>query len=425
MPLSEESPPKYAIDGETSTTTVVQVPEQEATTENSETHHQPEKDGNDHKPKTALQAILSSFKAILFATWLNLLLICVPIGIAAGYADWNDVAVFFINFAAIIPLAKLLGFATEELALRTNETIGGLLNASFGNAVELIIGILAVKDNLIRIVQASIIGSILSNLLLVLGFCFFFGGLRYREQKFNKDVASTSTSLLAVTSLVFLLPAAFFYQLEAENNEYSDQKVLNMSRGVSIVLLIVYGCYLYFQLRTHSDLFTDVAKAETGEEEEGEEPQLTPIVAVILLVVSTVFVALCAESLVGSIEGLSKQWGLTESFVGLVLLPIVGNAAEHLTAVSVAMKNKMDLSIGVAVGSSLQIALLVAPVLVIIAWITNVPLTLDFTIFEVAVSFVCVFIVNALIADGKSNWLEGALLLGAYLVVAIAFFFLP
>ncbi|KAJ3337126.1 hypothetical protein HDU93_001552 [Gonapodya sp. JEL0774] len=359
-----------------------------------------------------------ALEKIAFSSWLNVLLICVPLGIAFKYIGVSDIAVFFVNFAAIVPLAKLLGFATEELALRTNQTIGGLLNASFGNAVELIIGILAVKDSLLRVVQASIIGSILSNLLLVMGFCFFFGGRKYHEQKFNKEIASTSASLLTVTSL-----AAFFYQLKAESNDDADSKVLNMSRGASIVLLVIYGCYLWFQLKTHSDVFMSVAEADAGEDE--EHNQLTMPVSVVLLLISTVFVALCAEALVGSIEGLSKQWGLTESFIGLVLLPIVGNAAEHLTAVTVAMKDKMDLAIGVAIGSSLQIALFVAPLLVLIAWCINIPLNLDFTVFEVAVSFVSVFIVNALITDGKSNWLEGVLLLGAYLVVAIAFYFLP
>jgi len=339
----------------------------------------------------------------------------------------------------------MLGDATEEIAIRTGQTIGGLLNATFGNAVELILGIIALTKGLIRVVQASLLGSILSNLLLVLGMCFVAGGSQYTTQNFNDVAANSAGSLLLVACFGIIIPAALKAQVtevnyalpnitenetftqflnetvKAETNAHflstrTEDRLLILSRGTSIILLIVYGLYLYFQLVSHKEMF------EEGEDEEEEDPKIQIVIAVIGLIIITALVGICSEFLVGGIEDVVKTLHLSETFVGLILLPIVGNAAEHLTAVTVAYKNKMDLALGVALGSSIQIALMVTPLLVIIGWIIGQPMTLHFEVFETAVMFICVIVVNSLISDGSSNWLEGALLLGIYIIIGIAFF---
>ncbi|KAI8806494.1 Sodium/calcium exchanger protein-domain-containing protein [Cladochytrium replicatum] len=368
-------------------------------------------EGAHHQPTVA-----SSIKAIVFASHLNWLLIFSPLGILAGLLQWSEQTTFILNFFALLPLAKLLGVATEELALRTNQTIGALLNATFGNLVEAIVAVLALNSGLIKVVQASLLGSILSNMLLVLGASFFLGGLYHKSQKFNATAAQTSASLFMVTVLAILIPAALGWQQPV--GEETDKLILGVSRGTAIVLLFVYVMYLLFQLKTHAELFE-------SPEDETEEPQMTPVVATGLLILSTLLVSANAEYLVDSIEGISEAWHLSETFVGLVLLPIVGNAAEHVTAVTTAMKNKMDLSIGIAVGSSMQIALLVVPICVIAGWILNVPMTLAFGPVETVIMLVSVLVTNSLIVDGESNWLEGIMLLGAYVVVALSFFLIP
>ncbi|OZJ03823.1 hypothetical protein BZG36_03828, partial [Bifiguratus adelaidae] len=350
--------------------------------------------------------ILQQLKSVLLASWVNVLCLLIPFGIASHFVGWPPTATFIINFFAIVPLAKLLGFVTEELAMRTGETIGGLLNATFGNAVELIISIIALTQNppLIRVVQASMLGSILSNICLVLGCCFLFGGIRFKEQAFNVTAAQTSAALMAIATSALLLPAAFYGSVSGSQSVSTiDNNILSISRATAVILLIVYASYLFFQLKTHVHLPGRVSEdreggvRETPAEEEGETPTLSLATAIFLLVIVTVLVALCAEFLVDAIQEVVQQWGLTQTFVGLILLPIVGNAAEHVTAVTVAIKNKMDLAIGVAVGSSMQIALLVTPLMVIIGWGMNVPMSLYFNVYETAVMFITVLIVNYLI----------------------------
>ncbi|KAF9422169.1 hypothetical protein BGZ94_008640, partial [Podila epigama] len=308
-----------------------------------------------------------------------------------------------------------LGYATEELALRLGENLGALLNASFGNAVELIMSIIALVKGEIEVVKASVLGSVLSNLLLVLGFCFVCGGIKFQSQTFNQTAAQTSASLLALSCLSLLIPAAFHATATVENLD----DIQHLSYGTSIVLLVVYVLYLLFQLKTHTHLYSG------NSDEEQEEPQLPLWFGIVLLLGVTAVVAICAEFLVDSIGGLAESWSLSRTFIGLILLPIVGNAAEHVTAVTVAMKNKMDLAIGVAIGSSMQIALFVTPLLVIIGWIASKPMSLLFNTFETCIMFVSVLIVNYLIQDGESNWLEGIMLLSTYLIVAIAVFYYP
>jgi len=352
---------------------------------------------------------------------LILLLLAIPLTLYFEFVSHNTTAVFISSLFAIMPLAWLMGRATEEISLRLGQGLGAFLNASFGNAAELIIAIFllieaskavdaASASKLILVVQASLIGSILGNLLLVLGLAFLWGGIKHKEQTFSSDAVSTNGSLLMLAMLALIIPATF-----GQTENHTSETILELSRIAAVILLFLYGLFLLFQLKTHSHLFI---KSSHHEE---EVAALTMRQAVILLVVSTALVALMAECLVGSIEHSAESLGWPEVFIGVILIPLFGNAAEHFTAVTVAGKNKMDLSIGIAIGSSTQVAVFIAPLAVLIGWILNADMTLQFGLFETIVTFVAVLIVNSICSDGKSNWLEGTLLLGAYGVLAVSF----
>ncbi|RLV94042.1 Vacuolar calcium ion transporter [Spathaspora sp. JA1] len=393
-------------------------------------------------------------KLTLKASPVNYLLVFLPLGIAAGELNWSSNARFWLNFIAIIPLASILAYATEEISDFVGQTVGGLLNATFGNAVELIVSIIALKENQVRIVQASMLGSILSNLLLVLGCCFIAGGITRVQQTFNQTVAQTMSSLMALATASLLIPAAFHASLPSDGKNIGfkpvpgngDDLILSLSRGVSIILLVVYVLYLFFSLKTHKSLFEgedeDDAQAvnrvvsdndnvltltpiTSNKLRHNHETHLTVTGAIIVLILATILVSLSADYLVSSIDEIVESTGLSKTFIGLIVIPIVGNAAEHVTAIIVAMKDKMDLAIGVAVGSSLQIANFVTPFMVLIGWIFDVPMSLYFSTFETAILFVSVFITNLVILDGESNWLEGAMLLSMYLIAALAFYYHP
>ncbi|CZT13454.1 hypothetical protein WAI453_008167 [Rhynchosporium graminicola] len=373
--------------------------------------------------------VVQATKVTLYSNYVNILLVFVPVGIVAGAMGWDPTVVFILNFFAIVPLAAVLSFATEEISMKLGQTMGGLLNATFGNAVELIVSIVALKDGQIRIVQSSMLGSILSNMLLVLGCCFLAGGIHNTrtgtaqgiEQDFNSTVASTMSSLMTVAAASLIIPATL-YAAMAGSKESAEQNIIILSHGTAIILLILYVLYLFFQLRTHATLFDAEAPAD---EEEEEEPQLSPWAAGGVLLVVTIAVAVCAEYLVGSIDSLVATAHISKTFIGLILLPIVGNAAEHVTAIVVALKDKMDLAMGVAIGSSMQIALLVTPALVLLGWAIGQPMTLHFETFETVVFFLSVLVVTYVIQDGKSNYLEGAMLLGLYIIIALAFLVYP
>lgn len=516
------------------------------------------------------------------------MLIFVPAGIALHFAGVNENAVFAVNAIAVVPLAGLLTFATECVAHRLGPTLGALLNVSFGNAVELIIFIIALVKNEIRVVQAALIGSILANLLLILGMAFVVGGLQYREQVYDSLVTQMSAALLALAVLSLLIPTAFHASFQ--DLDMADEAVLKLSRGTSVVLLLTYLLYLAFQLKSHAYLYRgtpqhiidaethpgigpgilarmnsagssstssssassvngsqrrvrkrlrisklgknrskEIPPTEEPVEEEGSapepdrakgkeavtepapsntppklptqpdnrpklglkelsfrpiappvfrtnendarrtysdypirrlrsdprqwhsdnithspsrmsmsgedkalekqeeegEPELTQLASIILLLCSTGLVALCAEFMVGSIQHLVENSPISEAFVGLIILPIVGNAAEHVTAVTVAAKNKLDLSLGVALGSSIQIALFVTPLVVILGWILDKEMSLYFNLFETVTIFVSTFVVNFLVLDGRSNYLEGALLCACYVIIAVGAYLFP
>lgn len=349
--------------------------------------------------------------------YLYLLLIFIPISIAAELLHWGPTVIFVTSCLAIVPLAKLMGYATEEIALKAGQGIGGLLNATFGNAVELIIAFMALQRGLVGVVQASITGSILGNILLVLGLSVLLGGAKHKQQSFNRTVAGTNAAMLTLAVVALLIPAAFVF---TSPPTVATSGVENLSHWVAIVLLVIYGLSLYFSLGTHSHLYDGSSHGEGV-----EEPKLSMPKAVALLLGATALVAMESEFLVGSIEAVTHQWGLSELFIGVILIPLIGNAAEHMTAVTVAVKNKMDLSLGIAVGSSLQIALLIAPILVLAGWAMGQPLTLHFNLFEVVAVAVAVAVANVIALDGESNWFEGVQLLGTYLILALAFFFHP
>jgi Ca2+:H+ antiporter len=332
------------------------------------------------------------------------------------------VVIFITAGLGIVPLAAFMGEATEEIAVVVGPNLGGLLNATFGNATELILAFIALKSGLVEVVKATITGSIISNLLLVMGFSMLLGGLRYKEQVFQTTVASTNSSLMNLAVIALLVPTAVQYT----STGIEKSTLQNLSVAVAVILVIVYGLTLLFSMKTHSYLYdVGVADLEEDEEEQKDPSEINLKFWIAVLLVITLTVAVESELLVESLEEATSELGLTALFTGVILLPIIGNAAEHATAVTVAMKNKMDLSLSVAVGSSMQIALFVAPVLVIAGWIMGQPMDLDFNPFELVAVVVAVLIVNSINADGKSNWLEGSLLLATYSVLGLAFFFHP
>jgi Ca2+:H+ antiporter len=348
------------------------------------------------------------------------LLIFIPISLAAHFLEWGELVVFITAGLAILPLAAWMGAATEEIAVVVGPVLGGLLNATFGNATELIIALVALNAGLIDVVKASITGSIIGNLLLVMGLSMLLGGLRYKEQNFESVVARVNASSMNLAVIAILLPTAMNYT----SIGISEKTVQNLSLAVAVVLILVYGLTLLFSMKTHAYLYdVGVADIEEAEETTHEKPNLWLWSGVLL--VCTLLVALESELLVDSLEVATSKLGLTALFTGVILVPIVGNAAEHATAVTVAMKDKMDLSLSVAVGSSMQIALFVAPVLVIAGWFMGQPMDLDFNPFELVAVAVSVLIANSISSDGKSNWLEGTLLLAAYTVLGFAFYFHP
>ncbi len=353
------------------------------------------------------------------------LLIFVVLAPLAEAFHWGALMVFSFSALAIIPLAGLMGDATERLASRLGAGVGGLLNATFGNAAELIIALVALQNGLYDVVKASLTGSIIGNILLVLGVAMVAGGVRRERQKFDRVAAAASATLLALEALAMLVPAVFHFIAEGEvaratltpAREAAIERTLSLE--IAIVLFVAYLLSLLFTLKTHRHLYT-------GGAEEHEHQPVNVGRAVLSLVVATALVAWMSEMLVGAVEETSHVLGLTEVFVGVIVVAIVGNAAEHSTAVIVAMKNHMDLALNIAIGSSIQIALFVAPVLVFASYfMPHGPMDLRFSAFEVLAVVAAIAVVNLVSQDGESNWLEGAMLLAVYVVLGIAFFFLP
>ena len=350
---------------------------------------------------------------------LNWLLILVPITIGLEFlAPERHTWIFLAACLAIVPLAGWLGRATEQLAYHTGEGIGGLLNATFGNAAELILAFMALRKGLNPVVKASLTGSVLGNLLLVLGAAILAGGVRHKRQNFNPTAAREQSTLLLLAAIGFIVPAAFHYLA----GPGAHLREADLSLEISFVLLAAYGTHLLFSLGTHKQLFEGEAAPEHAEERRPWSLKRS----VLVLAGATVLIAWVSEILVGSVEAAAEAFGMTRIFLGVIVLAVVGNAAEHSTAIMMALKNRMELALGIAMGSSLQIALFVAPVLVIASRFTGLPpLDLVFTPAEVLAVFVAVLITAQIASDGESNWLEGAQLLAVYAILALAFYFLP
>ena len=345
---------------------------------------------------------------------LKYLLIFVPISFIAKFMGVSDSWMFILSCLSIIPLAGLMGEGTEEISSYTGPKIGGFLNATFGNATELIISFFALKSGLFEVVKSSIAGSIIGNILLVLGASMFIGGLKHKTQNFNINVVETTSSMLLFSLIGLCVPAFFTHTI---NPNLLNTRYEGLSLVVAIVMFILYILSLIFSFFTHKDLYA------TTTEEEGHESKWSLKKSIIILVIATVIIAIESEFLVGGIEDITSKLGLSEFFVGIILIPIIGNAAEHSTAITMALKNKMDVAIEIALGSSLQIILFVAPVLIFLSLLFT-PMSIIFNPFELVSLIASVIIANKVASDGQSNWLEGAQLMAVYFIIAAGFFIL-
>jgi Ca2+:H+ antiporter len=355
--------------------------------------------------------------------FLYALLLLVPIAVFMEMRDiGGHTTLFVVSALALVPLAAVLGHATEAVAVHTGPKIGGLLNATLGNAAELIITIVALREGLVTVVKASIAGSIIGNVLLVLGAAVLFGGLKNGTQRFDSHIAGLNASIMSLAIMAMMIPAIF--ALGSPEHRPSDEDIVNLSDGTAVVLIVLYGFYLLYTIFRRDDSRSTGAPVEQDAAHVHEGMRLP--MALGLLAGATVAIVFMSEILVGAIEPTAEEWGLSELFVGVMLVPLVGNVAEHLVAVQVAIKNQMDLSIGIAVGSALQIATFVAPVLVLVSqFVGPDPMSLVFNQFELVALFAAILITVMISIDGRSNWLEGAQLIGLYLIIGVAFFFVP
>ena len=360
------------------------------------------------EPTTATE---TKSKGSLLRPRIEWLLVFVPVAFVLDLVGAAEVPIFITAALAVLPLALLMGHATEELALRSGPQLGGFLNATFGNLAELIIAFFLIVEGELEIVKASLTGAIIGNVLLILGLSFLAGGWKREQQKFSLASAELHSSTLVIAVIALLMPALFF-----TSGNVTEFRTEAVSVAVSVVLIVTYGLSLLFSMKTHRSLFAH----EAGH----EKPHWSLRRGVTTLAVATVFVALMSEILVGALEKTTDELGLSHLFVGLIIVPLISNAAEHASAIILAAKDKMSVAIEIAIGSSVQIALFVAPVLVFLSLFTGNHLDLIFTGFEIAAVGFSAAILSFIALDGRSNWFEGVLLLSAYVIMAVSFFFL-
>ncbi|WOL17568.1 vacuolar cation/proton exchanger 1a-like isoform X2 [Canna indica] len=368
-----------------------------------------------------LRDLLANLQEIFLGTKLFVLFPAVPLAVAANCYNFGRAWIFALSLLALIPLAERVSFLTDNGIWSC--TVGGLLNATCGNATELIIAIFALQQGKIDVVKCSLVGSILSNLLLVLGTSLFFGGLAnlHREQLYDRKQADVNTGLLLMGALCHILPLLFRYAVNSGEQTLSTAPTLALSRACSIIMLIAYVAYLFFQLKTHRQLF------ESQEEEDDDlvtedKPVLGFPSAMAWLVGMTLVIALLSEFVVGTIEAASESWGMSVSFISVILLPIVGNAAEHAGAIIFAFKNKLDITLGVSLGSATQISMFVIPLCVILAWIMGIRMDLDLQLLETSSLMISILIVAFTLQDGTSHYLKGLIPLLCYLAIGACFF---
>jgi Ca2+:H+ antiporter len=359
--------------------------------------------------------------------YLRILLIFGIVAIVADLLGWSPLLVFIFSGLAMIPLAGLMGEATEALAVHTGPRLGGLLNATLGNAAELIITIMAIREgilnpaineHMLELVRASLTGSIMGNILLVLGLSVLVGGLRHGTQKFDRSHAGTNATMLMLAVAALIIPSIFSHSIEVANHDAVEY----LSLGVAGVMMVLYVLALLYQLRRSGDHTLDDGEYAAAKL---EAPNWSVAKSLTVLLIATAAIVWMSEMLVGTVEHVVLEIGITEFFLGIIIVPLIGNVAEHLVAVTVAAKNQMELSLAISVGSSLQIALFVAPLLVFVSLLMGNPLTLVFNQFELIALMAAVLIAGLVSLDGESNWLEGAMLLAIYVIIALAFFWLP
>ena len=349
--------------------------------------------------------------------FLGLVVLGVPLSFIGSFLHWPSVAMFIIYCLTIIALAGFMGRATESLAIVMGPRIGGLLNATFGNAVELIISIFSLKAGLVGVVLASLTGSVLGNLLLVAGLSFFIGGTKYKRQKFNVYDARHNAGLLIFAVVVaFVIPEVFTQNM-------GESSTMSLSVGISIILILLYLAALFFKLVTHRGVYQP-SKGEGEEAQEEEIPEWSKKKAITVLALATLAVAFVSEKLVHTFSEVGETFGWSELFIGVIIVAIVGNAAEHASAIIMAYKNKMDVAVEIAVGSTLQVAMFVAPVLVLISLMFSTNMPLVFTLPELISMVTAVLLMIMISNDGETNWFEGLTLLAAYFIMGIGFYLL-
>ncbi|KAJ4976552.1 hypothetical protein NE237_001658 [Protea cynaroides] len=367
--------------------------------------------------------VFRSLKVVVFTPKISLLMPFGPLAVIVHSLTGHHGWVFFLSLVGIMPLAERLGYATEQLAFFTGATVGGLLNATFGNATELIISIYALKHGMMRVVQQSLLGSILSNMLLVLGCAFFSGGIVFynKEQVFNKAAAVVNSGLLLMAVMGLMFPAVLHY---THTEVQFGKSELALSRFSSCVMLVAYAAYLFFQLKSQKNQYMSIDEGGSPTEGSSDDdiPEISKWESIIWLSILTAWISILSEYLVNAIEGASVAWKMPVAFICVILLPIVGNAAEHASAIMFAMKDKLDISLGVAIGSSTQISMFGIPFCVIVGWIMGRPMDLNFQLFETATLFITVLVVAFLLQEGTSNYFKGLMLILCYLIVAASFF---
>lgn len=368
--------------------------------------------------------IFRSIYIVLIKAKINMLLPFGPLAIVMHYVTGKHHGwVFFFSLLGITPLAERLGYATEQLALFTGPTVGGLLNATFGNATEMIISIYALKNGMIRVVQQSLLGSVLSNMLLVLGCAFLCGGIVHQQkvQKFNKAAALVNSGLLLMAVMGLMFPAVLHF---THSELHPLKSEMALSRFSSCVMLVAYASYLFFQLKSQSTLYSSIEDTENTPEDsdEDEVPEMTQWESIGWLALLTLWISVLSGYLVNAIEGASDAMNMPVAFISVILLPIVGNAAEHASAIMFAMKDKLDITLGVAIGSSTQISMFVIPFCVVVGWFMGQPMDLNFKLFETATLFITVLVVAFMLQEGTSNYFKGLMLILCYLIVAASFF---
>ncbi|XP_021909863.1 vacuolar cation/proton exchanger 3-like [Carica papaya] len=366
-----------------------------------------------------LRQFLANLKEVILGTKLAVLFPAVPLAIVADVYKFGRPWIFALSLIGLTPLAERVSFLTEQIAYYTGPTVGGLLNATCGNATELIISLFALYQNKIYVLKYSLLGSIISNLLLVLGTSLLCGGLANlkKQQTYDRKQADVNSLLLLLGLLCHMLPLMFKYAVGGGESSFSAESRLNLSRASSIVMLLAYLAYIFFQLKTHRQFF------ESQQEDEDEEkPVIGFWSAFTWLVGMTVIIAMLSEYVVGTIEAASESWGISVSFISIILLPIVGNAAEHAGSIIFAFKNKLDISLGVALGSGTQISMFVVPLCVIVAWIMRIQMDLDFNLLETGCLAFAILVTAFTLQDGTSHYMKGVILFLCYVVIGACFF---